>query len=257
MSAPIAVQLYTLRDSVGADPGAVLDRLAAKGFVGVESAGLYGLEPSQFAKLLGNAGLVLCSAHVGIDARNEEWSDIWAADLDAHQGAGADTVVIPMLFPNHFADPDAVKRSADLVNAANEIARSRGITLGYHNHFWEFADLDGTPALVRFFEHCDPTVIAEVDIYWATVGGADPVRIVRDLGARARLLHVKDGPADKPESDMVAVGSGAIPIADVLAAGDNVTWHIVELDRCATDMFQAVEASHDFLVSNRLARGRA
>jgi sugar phosphate isomerase/epimerase len=150
-----------------------------------------------------------------------------------------------------------VKRSADLVNAANEIARSRGITVGYHNHFWEFTDLDGKPALLRFFEHCDPTVIAEIDIYWATVGGADPVRIVRDLGARARLLHVKDGPADKPESDMVAVGSGAIPVADVLAANEHVTWNIVELDRCATDMFQAVEASHDFLVSNRLAQGRA
>jgi sugar phosphate isomerase/epimerase len=257
MSAPIAVQLYTLRDSIGADPGAVFDRLGAIGFVGVESAGLYGLEPAHYAKILANAGLVLCSAHVGVDTRNEQWADAWSADVDAHQAAGAQAVVIPMLFPNHFADADAVRRSADILNTASAIAQQRGLTVGYHNHFWEFTDIDGRPALSVFFEHCDPAVFAEIDIYWAKVGGVDPIAFVRDLGGRARLLHVKDGPADNHESDMVAVGSGVIPIREVLAANDNVAWHIVELDRCATDMFDAVEASHDFLVGSGLSEGRA
>lgn len=256
MPAPIAVQLYTLRDTIGTDPGPAFDRLGAKGFVGVESAGLYGLEPGEFAKRLADAGLRLCSAHVGIDPRNDAWPDQWSADLDAHQTAGADTVVVPMLFPNHFADADAVASSADLLNRAHEIAKPRGVTVGYHNHFWEFGDVGGRPALAALFDRCDPGIVAEIDIYWTKVGGTDPTEFVAGLGSRARLLHVKDGPADSHESDMVAVGSGVIPIADVLGSNDNVAWHIVELDRCATDMFEAVEASHDFLVGNGLSVGR-
>ena len=51
--------------------------------------------------------------------------------------------------------------------------------------------------------------------------------------------------------------------ADVLrwspgrAANAAVEWQVVELDRCATDMFTAVEQSYTYLVSNGLVRGRA
>jgi len=31
---------------------------------------------------------------------------------------------------------------------------------------------------------------------------------------------------------------------------------VVELDRCATDMFEAVKRSHDYLVANGFAKGR-
>ncbi len=254
--APISVQLYTLRDAAATDPAAVLRRLGAKGFVGVESAGLYGLEPAAFASLLDATGLVLSSAHVGIDDRRDDWTERWARDLDAHQAAGADTVVIPALLPDRFADRDSTARAADLVNAAARTAHDRDLVLGYHNHFWELQRLEGRPALLHFFDRVDPAVVAEIDIYWAQVGGADPAQVVRELGARVRLLHVKDGPADRPESDMVAVGNGVVRIADVLDAGEQVAWHIVELDRCATDMFDAVERSYDYLVDNGLSRGR-
>lgn len=257
MVAPLAVQLYTLRDSIGPDPAPMFDRLAAAGYVGVEAAGLYGLPPAEFAARLEASGLELCSAHVGIDTRNESWQDGFAVALDEHRAAGATTAVIPALMPDQFVDADAVARAADIVNAANEIAAARNMTLGYHNHFWEFADLAGRPALLEFFDRCDPTVIAEIDIYWATVGGARASELIKTLGARCRLLHVKDGPADDPGSDMVAVGSGAVPIAEILQAGDKVGWHVVELDRCATDMVEAVEASSRYLLGAGLSRGRA
>jgi sugar phosphate isomerase/epimerase len=96
-----------------------------------------------------------------------------------------------------------------------------------------------------------------VDIYWAQVGGSDPVQIVAELGSRACLLHVKDGPADVPKSPMVAVGDGVVDVPGVLAAAPGARWHIVELDRCATDIFEAVERSYDFLVGNGYSRGRS
>jgi len=68
---------------------------------------------------------------------------------------------------------------------------------------------------------------------------------------------VKDGPADAPPSPMVAVGDGAVDIPAVLAAAPGARWHVVELDRCATDMFEAVERSYDFLVGAGYSSGRS
>jgi sugar phosphate isomerase/epimerase len=115
---------------------------------------------------------------------------------------------------------------------------------------------DDRPALLHLFEQLAPEVVAEVDVYWAQVGGSDPADIVAALGARVALLHVKDGPADEPPSPMVAVGDGVVDVPGVLAAAPTASWHVVELDRCATDMFQAVERSYDYLVGGGYSSGR-
>jgi hypothetical protein len=70
------------------------------------------------------------------------------------------------------------------------------------------------------------------------------------------LLHVKDGPANDPKASMVAVGSGSVAIADILGAAPTVQWHVVELDRCDTDMATAVDDSYRFLTTTGLSRGR-
>jgi sugar phosphate isomerase/epimerase len=251
LQAQIAVQLYTLREVATRDPEGMLARLGAIGFVAVESAGLFGRRPEAVAAMLADAGLTLCSAHVGLTD-----DDTYEADLEAHQTAGASTFIIPALPPEGFTDLDAVQRTAESIGKANQRVRSRGGQLGYHNHHWEMKPIDGRPALLHLFEHLDPTVLAEVDVYWARVGGADPARVVADLGDRVRMLHVKDGPADHPDSAMVAVGDGSIEMTPILTANPAVAWHIVELDRCDTDMFEAVERSYHFLVDRGLSQGR-
>ena len=106
------------------------------------------------------------------------------------------------------------------------------------------------------FDQLDESIVAEVDIYWSQVGGFDPAELVAELGTRVTRVHVKDGPAEKYGQPMTAVGSGTLDIPGVLSAAPNAKWHIVELDDCATDMFEAVEASYDFLVGNGISRGQ-
>jgi sugar phosphate isomerase/epimerase len=251
LQAQIGVQLYTLRDMATRDPDGMLARLGTIGFVAVESAGLFGRRPEAVAAMLADSGLRLCSAHVGF--RDD---DTYEADLDAHQRAGATTFIIPALPPEGFVDLDAVRRTAETINQANQRVRTMGGELGYHNHHWEMTPIDGRPALLHLVEHLDPTVLCEVDVYWARVGGVDPAHLVADLGDRVRMLHVKDGPADDPESAMVAVGEGALDMRPILAANPAVAWHIVELDRCDTDMFEAVERSYHYLVDGGLSQAR-
>jgi len=250
---PIGVQLYSLRDEAAQDLAGVLARLDDIGFTGVEFAGFYDSAPSDVARALAATNLMVASAHVGLGE-----PDAFKAALDDHVEIGCDTVVIPSAHEPGFGDLDSVRGTAELVNKANDLARARGVTLGYHNHYWELTPLDdGRPALLHFFENVAPEVVAEVDIYWAQVGGSDPAEIVDALGPRARLLHVKDGPGDDRAAANVAVGDGAIDTSRVLAAATSAQWHLVEFDRCDTDMFEAVERSYDFLVGKGLSRGRA
>ena len=247
---PISVQLYSLRETAQHDFGGVLERLGRAGFVGVELAGFNHLSPTEFGQVASGAGLVVSSAHVttGPD---------FAKTVETMLSLGCATLVIPYLPPEHFVDLDAVRRSADLINEASAVAQASGAAVGYHNHWWEVETMiDGRAAFWHLYDHLSDDVFVELDTYWTTVGGADPVEVISAFGDRVRLLHVKDGPADVPESAMVAVGSGLMPVSNILAAASHADWHVVELDRCDTDMFEAVEASYDFLVGNGLSRGR-
>ena len=250
--APISVQLYSLRDAAAIDFVGVLERLGEVGFTGVELAGFHGLSPREFARVALRSGLVVSSGHIGDGA-----PETLEATLDDLQEAGCDTAVVAFLPPAAFADLDAIQQSADRVTAAHDAASRRGMTLGYHNHWWEFETIiDGRSAWQHLFDRVPADVFAELDVYWATVGGADPVRLLADHPDRIRLLHVKDGPADDPKAAMVAVGSGSMDIAGIVHAGPLVAWHVVELDRCDTDMFTAIEGSYDYLVGNGLSAGR-
>jgi sugar phosphate isomerase/epimerase len=251
-SPPISVQLYSLRDQAAKDFEGVLRRLGEVGFVGVELAGFHDLTPKQYAAIVDESRLVTSSAHL-----TDLSPDGLNAALDDLQEIGCNIAVCAFIPPERFAELDAIKASADALNKANDIARSRGVSLGYHNHWWEFQTiLDGQTAWSALIERLDTTMFVELDIYWTTLGGADPRQVIADLGDRLWLLHVKDGPCDAPESPMVAVGSGTLDIPGILTSAPTAKWHIVELDRCATDMLTAIADSYRYLVGSGLSQGR-
>jgi sugar phosphate isomerase/epimerase len=251
-SPPISVQLYSFRTEAATDFEGVLRRLGDVGFVGVEFAGFHGLTPKQYAAIVEESGMVTSSAHLSDLTPNG-----FNAALDDLQEIGCDVAVCAFLPPERFADLDGIKASADALNKANAIARDRGVSLGYHNHWWEFSTmLDGATAWSTLIEQLDTDMFVELDIYWATLGGADPRQVIADLGDRLWVLHVKDGPCDAPESPMVAVGSGTLDIPAILASAPTAKWHVVELDRCATDMHTAVADSYRYLVGNGFSQGR-
>jgi sugar phosphate isomerase/epimerase len=253
MAAPrISVQLYSLREEAKKGLAPILERLGRIGYAGVEPASLHDLSPDAFNKCLGAAGLVVSSGHTGLP-KPDQVNEV----LDLHQAIGNKDLVVAFLPPDKFVDADGVKTCADRLNAFSEKARARGISIGYHNHWWEFQNKIGNEtAHAMLFRLLDPSVFAEVDTYWAKVGGIDPAKAVANLGERAKLLHIKDGPAKNHEEPMTAVGEGAMDVG-AIAKASKAKWHVVELDQCATDMFTAIEKSHRYLTSHGYATGRA
>lgn len=251
MARPISIQLYTLREHTATDMRGVLERVAKIGYVGVEPAGLGGLPAADFASIVTDLGMRVSSTHTQGRVDGDDLERI----ADEAAAIGAPYMVVPFLPPEKFTEADAVRRLAARLGAAVEAAESRGMQLGYHNHWFEFVHLDGRTAFDVFVEALDPRVVLEVDVYWAQTGGVDPAALVRELGPRAPLLHVKDGPCTEGDA-MVAVGDGEVDMPAVLGANDAVEWHIVELDRCDSDMWQAVERSYEYLTSNGLSEGK-
>jgi sugar phosphate isomerase/epimerase len=249
MTAPVAIQLYTVRELLAKDYAGVIRQIADIGYVGVEPAGFPGSSPKQAGRLFRELGLQTPSAHTPLplgDRKHEV--------LDAMREIGCNRIVSGR-GAEDFASAERIKAVAELFNQAAAVAAENGMTFGIHNHWWEFLPVDGRCAYEILLEHLRPDVFFQVDTYWVKTAGMDPATVVKQLGPRAALLHIKDGPcvAKQPQ---VAVGDGAMDVPSVIAAGRGCTdWLIVELDHCATDMLEAVRNSYRYLVGNHLAKG--
>lgn len=229
----LAVQLYTLRDQT--DLRDTLQRLAGLGYQAVEPFNPLD-DPAGFRALLDETGLEVRSTHAPLLGDQRE--DV----AKALETLGLTTVIVPFIAPDDFAD---LSRTADTLNEVAAWGAKHGFSVGYHNHHWELELVDGRHALEVLADQLDPAVFLEVDVYWAAVGGADVPALLRRLGERVRFLHVKDGPGTVTEA-MTAVGSGTLDIPAILAAAPDAM-RIVELDRCDTDMWQAVADSLTYL----------
>ena len=239
-SNPLAVQLYSVRDRMRPDPRPVLTELAAAGYGAVEGYDPLH-EPAAFRALTDELGLVMCSTHAPV------LGDRQTEVLGAAGVLGTDTVIAPSS-PREFWDSAAgLDELAGQLNAAARRAAEAGITIGYHNHGFEFDHrIDDRYALEALADRLDPAVVLEIDTYWAHVAGADVVALLGRLGERVRFLHVKDGPGTR-EDPMTAVGTGVMDIPAILHANPAVAWQVVELDECATDMVTALAESAAYL----------
>src|SRR5690606_27976432 len=120
-----------------------------------------------------------------------------------------------------------------------------------HNHWWEFEPVDGQLPYRRMLQTLDPGVSFQVDVYWVQAAGLDPLSVLQELGTRGETLDMKDGSTVKDEP-MTALGRGVVDVRGIaMATTPTAAWWIVELDRCATDMFTAVGDSLSYLKSVR------
>jgi sugar phosphate isomerase/epimerase len=243
MTTPLSVQLYTVREQMAAGRDDVLRRIAEIGYTAVEPYDPTD-DPKGFRTVADDLGLSVSSTHA-YALLSQEAGPV----LDAIATVGTDLVIIPGgIAHEEFTTRDGLARTADLLNGLSAKAVERGMRIGYHNHWWELEPkIDGRHALEVLADLLAPEVFLEVDTYWAAVGGADVPALLRTLSSRVLALHVKDGPVVKDEPH-TAVGDGVMPVPEILAAAPDA-WRIVELDSCATDIFEALAGSHAYLTS--------
>lgn len=249
---PLGIQLYTVRSAMGQDFDGTLARIAGLGYSEVEFAGYFDRTPAQVRAALDRNHLTAPSAHVPVDALTTQWQKAVAdAKVIGHRW-----LVVPWL-PEPLRTKDYFQRLPDTLNTLGRQAQADGLRVAYHNHDFELKSVDGLLPLEHLLKNTDPALVDfEMDVYWVTFAGGDPLDWFARHPGRFKMLHLKDA-AGPPARAMTPVGQGTIDWGRVLArrAQAGVAHVFVEHDN-ATDPFASARASHDYLAALTIPAAR-
>ena len=189
----IGIQLYSVhRDMKDVELG--LQKVADAGYKVVETLGspeCFGLPAADFKALCDAKGLEIVSTHLRIDREVPDAMDRWKAAFEGLKTMGAKYCVIPSF--NLGKDINELKEVCNYFNEVGKLASQYGLKLGYHNHSFEYEMFDDIVKWEYMIENTDPEyVFFQMDVYWTTRGGKDPVEYLKKYPNRIQMLHIKD-----------------------------------------------------------------
>ena len=239
----IGIQLYTVRDQMKADFEGTLAHVAEIGYKEVEFAGYFDHTPADVRAILDRHGLSAPSTHIALGE-----IDAWKASLDTAKAIGHEYIVVPWIPQEKRLTLDGWKNVAGVFNRAAQLAHDAGLQFAYHNHDFEFPKLEGQVPYDVLLQSTDPKLVQlEIDLYWITKGGQDPLNYFSRWPGRIPLVHVKDS-AGAPEHKMVDVGQGKIDWKRIFAKREQagIKHFFVEHDQ-PPQPFQDIAASYRYL----------
>ncbi|MDY4191495.1 MAG: sugar phosphate isomerase/epimerase [Oscillospiraceae bacterium] len=276
MALKIGIQLYSVRESLKKDPFGTLAKVAEAGYKYVEAANHnaavddgvgFGLSAKEMKKALDDLGMSIVGCHI-----NPLDPERLKAVLDYHQELGNPQIGCDIEFFPH-GDVDFVLRRCELFNKVGELCKARGMKYYYHNHFQEFQKFDGKPVYEIILENTDPgLVFVEMDTYWITRGGYDPVKMIEKYSDRLVLLHQKDFPKNAPQPICMydglinpganishevfsatknplcftEIGTGVLPIQNIINAAQkapHLQYMLLEQDHTQLDELDSIRTS--------------
>lgn len=240
----IGLQLYTVRDAMQHDVAGTLARVARIGYREVEFAGYFDKTPAQIRALLAQNGLAAPSTHIPYDKVASDWR----RSLDDAKTIGHEWVTIPWIDEGQRKTLDDWKRIAASFNRAATEAHAAGLRFAYHNHWFEFDPIDGKRPYDVLLAETDPKLVdLEMDLYWITKAGGDPLAYFAQHPGRFKLVHVKDSKGP-PKHDMAPVGSGTIDFRKIFQHSEQagIRHYFVEHDN-PTDPFASITTSERYL----------
>ena len=236
------IQMYTIREALKQDFKGVCRDLVKLGCDGVEFVGIFGgMEPAELAAFLKEIGLKACGMHVASNAFESEEKSI---TLEYVKALGIKYVTFSRCGDFTQITPDVVENC----RKAGLAAAQRNLQFTYHNHAAEFVQFNGVHALDYIYDNTDSEqVMAELDVYWITKGGEDPVKYIKHYAKRLPQLHLKD--MDPQDGSFTELGQGCIDLAACIRAAEEsiCEWVIYEQDVCKRSPFDSAVMSLEHL----------
>ncbi len=252
---PVGVQLYTVRDQCVADFEGTIKQIGAIGFKQVEIYDFYGKTAAEARKLLDDNGLKAPSGHWLLPKfqKNLEKS------IEDAKTIGCENMVMPII--EKASDRKTLGQYKKLVASFNkfgEQCKKAGIQFAYHNHNFEFQTIEGQLVFDYLLTELDPELVKiELDCFWVTHAGHDPVALMAKYPGRFPMLHIKDLKAGNPattEMDarmglFAEVGSGTINWKRIFEAAPKggLKHYFVEQDYCERPPLESIKMSFEYL----------
>jgi sugar phosphate isomerase/epimerase len=255
----IGIQLYTLRDEAKKDIRATIGKIAGVGYNSVEvfnykDGKFFGLSPEDFKAIFTQYNLKTPSGHYSMPnflIKGDE-DELKRTVADAAK-MSHDFFTIPYLTPEMRTSLDDYHKLAEKINKAAEVAKSAGMRLAYHNHDFEFRDWgDGKRGFDIFLKETDPSLVNfEMDIYWITKAGVDPITMIKTIPGRIKMWHVKDMD-NTPEKSFTEVGSGVINYKEIFKykKQSGMEYFFVEQDQVRIPVYESISKSYQYIKQN-------
>jgi sugar phosphate isomerase/epimerase len=254
---PIGLQLSTLVKQKIAEPDLVkaFHQIHDIGFQEVEPwYAAYSIPADRLRKEILDNGLTVSSGHF-------EYADLTAdlpGQLHYAKTLGLKWVVCPMLPKSQWTSAEGFRTAARQFNEWAKRAQDLGMRFAFHNHDYEFRKFDGTTGYDILLKETDPNLVFyEMDCYWITQAGLDPVQMLNRLGRRVRMLHIKDRKPGFPFSNdmndssahFTEVGAGAIPWAAIVDTAKKlqIEHYFIEQDHIDGPPLESLRASYNYL----------
>lgn len=255
----VGLQLYTIRDAMAADVPGSLKKVSDMGYKYLELAGygdgkFYGYSPADFKKLVEDMGMVVLSSHTQVEAEGITLENAKKM-ADDHAALGVSYCVQPWVVPEARTTIASYQKMAADWNQVGKIMKETGIQFGYHNHNFEFDTVEGKiPYFDVFMAELDKDLVTmELDLFWTTKAGQNPIEIIKKYPGRFQLFHMKDMFTNEAPffttdgvSDFAPVGAGVIDFKSILAVKDiaGMKYMIVEQDSTKDGLpFDAIQTS--------------
>lgn len=255
----IGLQLYTLRNEMGNDAKGTLAKVAAQGYKIVETFGYgggkwFGMNARELLFTLKANGLSTPSGHTFPASifLQSGWEEKWKPAVVDAKSIGQEFIVIPWLEEQYRKDPDNYKKISAALNKAGEVCKKNGLKLAYHNHDFEFDTVNGKSGFDVLLKETDPSLVFfEMDIYWVSKTGRDPLALFAKHPGRFAMWHVKDMD-NTPKKNFTEVGSGVINYKKIFshAKQSGMKYFFVEQDMCPGAPLDSTAKSIAYLKKN-------
>ncbi|WP_438729283.1 sugar phosphate isomerase/epimerase family protein [Parasphingorhabdus sp. DH2-15] len=239
----LGVQLYTVRALFEKDYQATLKALADIGIKDCETAGFFAHKPTDVRKAMDDLGLISNSGHVQLADMREDFDGV----LELAEIMGQRNLFLPWIAEEERT-LDGYRAIADLLNERGEQAKKAGMTVGYHNHEFEFLDQDGSNGYDILLERTEPSLVSmEIDLFWLRKASVDPFTLFDKAPGRFIACHIKDMDSS---GNMVDVGSGEIDFSAIFnkAAQAGLEYFYIEHDDTQTPI-ASVGRSYEHLTA--------
>lgn len=222
----LGYQLYSVNNDMKNTPLATLKALQNMGYQDFEIYGFdgenstyYGIDAGQFKRMLDDLGLSVSSGHYGFSPFLTQSSDAMMRFVDQCI-VGAHTlhssyITWPWIAPE-FRNLETYQRMAPLLNKIGQRITEAGLGFAYHNHGFDFTDLNGQSGYDIVLNQTDPTYVKlQMDMYWVMrSSNTTPAELIKNHPGRFVMWHLKD--MDKISQDYTELGNGSIDYRHIM-----------------------------------------
>ncbi|MCF8225948.1 MAG: TIM barrel protein [Bacteroidales bacterium] len=209
-----------IKNELEVDPRDTLEKIAEMGYKYLEFGGTFGMEVSELKTFLSGIGLKPLAGGSSMAAFQDD-----GLQRLIDQQLEMDKKYLVCYWPwMHSAEEitmDDLKFAVEQFHRIGEACNKSGLRFAYHNHDHEFRMVGESYAYDYYLSNTDPDLVTmQFDVYWASVGGADPAEYIQKYPGRFELLHVKDAYDLSNRQSFACVGEGVIDFERIFRLRD-------------------------------------